>query len=161
MILSAQSIRNHCANLHPLIFPFVERGVFNGMSFGLSASGYDVRVAEDISLCYTGGVYGPSRILASTIERFILPNNIQFRVIDKSTWARRFVSVFNTKAEPGWEGHLTIEIINHSTSNWHIPAGTPIAQIEFQYLDHPTLQPYTGKYQNQESAPVPARLEDE
>jgi dCTP deaminase len=36
----------------------------------------------------------------------------------------------------------------------------PIAQIVFELLDHPTEQPYSGKYQDQERGPQPARYDD-
>jgi dCTP deaminase len=36
----------------------------------------------------------------------------------------------------------------------------PIAQIVFELLDHPTEQPYSGKYQDRERGPQPARYDD-
>lgn len=148
MILSAQSIRSR-----GIISPFVERTVHNGMSYGLSHAGYDVRIAETLSL-------EPGEFkLASTIETFAMPTDLIAMVHDKSTWARRGLSLFNTVIEPGWCGVLTLELVNNSHGPLTIQAGDPIAQIVFMQLDAPTERPYTGKYQNQETGAQPARYE--
>lgn len=149
MILSAQSIRSR-----NIITPFFERTVFNGMSFGLSSCGYDLRVAQEINL--------DERMfftLASTLEHFNMPNDIVGRVCDKSSLARRGLAVQNTIVEPGWRGYLTLELSNNWKNNLHLSAGSPIAQVVFEYLDEPTEQPYAGKYQDQEAMPVRAKYE--
>src|ERR1700678_1313663 len=102
MILSAQAIRR-CG----IITPFYERTVENGLSYGLSSCGYDVRVAQDIMM--NANEFMRFR-LASTIEHFNMPNFLVGRVHDKSTWARRGLAVQNTIIEPGWRGHLTLEL---------------------------------------------------
>ena len=48
------------------------------------------------------------------------------------------------------------ELIYHGNDELIICAGDPIAQISFEYLDLPTEQPYTGKYQNQKYGPQEA-----
>jgi dCTP deaminase len=138
MILSAQSIR-----LNNLITPFENRTRFDGMTYGLSACGYDIRCREELFL--VPGEF----MLASSIEHFNMPYSIMGRVCDKSTWARRGLAVQNTVIEPGWRGYLTLELTNHGTNNIHIVAGSPIAQIVFEWLDAATEQPYEGKYQDQ------------
>lgn len=149
MILSAQSIRA----LKP-VHPFEERGVVRGRSYGLSVAGYDIRIAESIML--RPGQFA----LASSVERFIMPDDVLALVKDKSSWARLGLSVFNTVIEPGWRGFLTLELKNQSS---YVPitvlAGDPIAQILFERLDAPTETPYSGKYQDQGAGPQPARLE--
>lgn len=155
MILSAQSIRRRKG----LITPFFERTIAHGMSFGLSSCGYDVRIAQRM-LLGVGNSYGCSFALASTIEHFDMPTNIVGRVHDKSTWARRGLAVQNTIIEPGWRGHLTLELSNNGNEQILFEEGMPIAQIIFELLDEPTHQPYTGKYQNQEARPVPAKMEE-
>ena len=145
MILPAQTIRK----LKPIL-PFHERTVHNGMSFGLSHAGYDVRIAETIVL-----PRGRSR-LASTIEEFSMPDDLVGFVHDKSSWARRGLSLFNTVIEPGWRGFLTLELVNHSYKTIFIEDGDPIAQIIFMRLEEPTETPYTGKYQNQRRGPQEA-----
>lgn len=162
MILPAQTIRNLCnppLSFHPpMIVPFYDRADFDGLSFGLSPAGYDVRIAESVDL---GWMLGQDRInftLASTIERFVIPTDILARVCDKSTWARRGLAVQNTVIEPGWEGHLTLELTFHANKGTiFIERGSPIAQIIFERLEAPTDQPYTGKYQNQKPGPQVAR----
>lgn len=147
MILPAQAIRK----IKP-ITPFHERTVVNGMSFGLSHAGYDVRIAEDVYL--THGAFS----LASTIEYFDIPNDVVAMVHDKSTWARRGLSLFNTVIEPGWKGYLTLELVSNFVP-LRINAGDPIAQIVFMRLEEPTETPYSGKYQNQKAGPQPAMME--
>lgn len=159
MILSAQSIidRSAVLNSNRMIFPFyIEKIICEGMSYGLSAAGYDVRIAQRVCV-YRAGTGG--LVLASTIEHFALPHDIMMFVKDKSTWARQGVVVQNTVAEPGWRGHLTVEISNHGNEDVVIEAGSPIAQMIFCKLDQPTDRPYVGKYMDQPNRPVPAILE--
>lgn len=93
-------------------------------------------------------------VLASAIERFIMPPDLVGIVHDKSTWARQGLSVFNTVIEPGWEGYLTLELAFRGNEPVHIPAGAGIAQVIF----HETFEraAYAGKYQNQDNRPVAA-----
>jgi dCTP deaminase len=137
----------------PLITPFVERGVKNGRSFGLSACSYDCRIADGLVI-----PVGQSR-LASTMERFCLPNNICGSVLDKSTWARKFLSAFNTHLDPGWEGFLTVELTNLGSEAAFFEPGDSLVQIKFEWLDEPTNLPYSGKYQAQEAGPQGPRSE--
>ena len=151
MILPAQMIRAR----EGMIVPFVERGLFNGMSYGLSAAGYDIRIDRDVTLaagCFT---------LASTLERFFIPLDVMAIVHDKSSWARRGIMVQNTVFEPGWHGYATLELTNHNAAGAaiFIPAGAPIAQLVFHQLAAPTELPYVGKYQNQGRGPQQARDE--
>ena len=83
-----------------------------------------------------------------------MPKNILGVAHDKSTWVRRGLTVQNTVIDPGWCGHLTLEISNHGKERLVIKLGDPIAQIVFHLLDMPSLYAYDGKYQNQERGPV-------
>ena len=103
MILSAQTIRK----LKP-ITPFHERTKEFGMSYGLSAAGYDIRIAEDTNVMFE------NFCLASSLEHFNMPDDVLAYVKDKSTWARQGLAVQNTVIEPGWKGYLTLELTNHS-----------------------------------------------
>ncbi len=150
MILSAQSIRRQ-----GIITPFCERTVEQGLSYGLSSCGYDVRIREQVIF---RGAFQFS--LASTIEHFKMPMNVVGRVHDKSTWARRGLAIQNTIIEPGWRGFLTLELSNNNHNNiLRIEAGAPIAKIIFELLDEPTEAGYNGKYQDQPNWPVDAKLE--
>jgi len=94
--------------------------------------------------------------LFSAIERFTMPDDVIGFVKDKSSLARRGISVFNTVIEPGWEGYLTLEIKNHGNEPVVLFAGQGICQVIFQRLDEPTDLPYNGKYQGQGPEPVEA-----
>lgn len=163
MILSAQTIRRLCTwqprfeaqppQWRGMVHPFEERQQHkrSGTSFGLSAAGYDVRLRQRVRLAP-----GDPMLLASTIERIALPTDVMGFVHDKSTWVRRGLTVQNTVLEPGWHGGLTLELLYHGTGVLTLQEGTPIAQIVFQRLDEPTVQPYVGKYQNQKMDPQEA-----
>lgn len=146
MILSAQSIRKR----EGMVKPFCDKTIFQGMSYGLTGAGYDIRIAQSIEVPVGKGV------LASSLEYFHLPNDIQGRLCDKSSWARKMLAVQNTVLEPGWRGYLTLELTNHSDGTIWITKGSPIAQLVFHLLDEPTELPYTGKYQEQKEGPQPA-----
>ena len=148
MILSAQSIRRI-----GVFTPFCERTREHGMTYGLGPASYDVRIAESLV------IWPHQCALASTLEHFNMPNNVLGKVADKSTWARRFLAVQNTIIEPGWRGHLTLELSNHGRLPLKILRGMSIAQIILQWLDEPTEQPHAGKYQDQPKGAVEAILE--
>lgn len=150
MILPAQHIRF----LQP-VSPFCERTVAHGMTYGVGPAGYDVRIAETVTV--KPGVFA----LASTVERFAIPDFIMGFVHDKSTWARRGLAVQNTVIEPGWGGYLTLELTNHGNAVIELQAGMPIAQIVFHRLEEPTNLPYEGRYQDQQAGPQPARMAQE
>ena len=156
MILSAQTIRKKCTHpeIPPLISPFTERGVIRGRSFGLSACTYDCRIAHPLIIPVK-----QSR-LAVTIEQFNFPNNICGSVLDKSSWARVFITAFNTHLDPGWKGFLTLELSNLGEEYVEFKEGDPICQIKFEFLDFPTELPYSGKYQSQGPVPTPAIQEE-
>lgn len=142
-----------------------------GTSFGLSEAGYDIRINQRIVFSKGSAIrysqqaatrdnpYGAEKFngrfcLASAIEEFQMPDDLVGIVHDKSTWARRGLSVFNTVVEPGWKGWLTIELVYHGEGELIIPAGSGIAQVIF----HRTSQKasYNGKYQHQPDMPVAA-----
>lgn len=137
-----------------------------GTSFGLGEAGYDIRIKQTIrftprtEMCLDvedeNGMLLDCQFgrftLASAIEEFKMPNNLTGIVHDKSTWARRGLSVFNTVIEPGFKGFLTLELVYHGQTELIIPAGAGIAQVMFHEVKMPTA--YTGKYQNQADEPV-------
>lgn len=172
-VLSAQTIREMCQGDKPLIVGFNERSLHSGMTHGLSSCGYDIRVAEEFYLGKqkekdkkTGQIYKVDygrTFLASSVEKFNIPHNIRAKFENKSTLARQFVDAsLCTNGEPGWEdSYLTIEVVKHGKGFVHFPAGSPILQVVFEYLDKPTEQPYSGKYQNQRAGAVPAIMAKE
>lgn len=143
---------------------------FGGTSYGLGEAGYDIRIKQDIKFKPDHGRCMVIKhhldplgwrkelgrfTLASAMEEFQMPSNLTGIVHDKSTWARRGLSVFNTVIEPGWNGFLTLELVYHGEEELFIPAGSGIAQVIFHEVVEATV--YSGKYQNQEDEPVPAR----
>lgn len=134
--------------------PFYGRTRHEGMTFGCGPAGYDVRVEFDEHGISKEVMLMPGQfLLASTIERFVMPPDVLGIVHDKSTWARRGLACQNTVIEPGWEGWLTLELTNHGNDMLQIKKGMPIAQVIFHRVDAVT-EGYEGKYQNQKRGPV-------
>ena len=153
---------------------------FEGTSHGLAEAGYDIRINQTITfspISFWGGPkitvdsenpalehpFHDSReitksrfVLASAMEEFQMPNDLVGVVHDKSTWARKGLSVFNTVIEPGWKGFLTLELVFHGNEPVTIKRGQGIAQVLFSRLEEDGDYG-DGKYQNQEDRPVEAR----
>ncbi len=135
----------------------------HGVSHGLGEAGYDIRIKQEVHFYRgRGGYCGDQRtmgrfLLASAIEEFDMPNDLVGIVHDKSTWARKGLSVFNTVSEPGFRGGLTLELVYHGQTDLIIPAGAGIAQVIFHQLSQEAS--YSGKYQDQSSDPEPSRFE--
>ena len=120
-----------------------------GVSHGLTEAGYDLRIKQTVDLDS-----GNRFVLASTVERFDMPDNLLGVVHDKSTWARRGLSVLNTVIEPGWQGWLTLELVYHGSGGLRIEAGSGIAQVIFHELAERAQ--YRGRYNEQPDHPVKA-----
>lgn len=157
--------------LEPIIGMKGRKHTEHGVSYGLGEAGYDVRIKQEITFNENSNgqwvrridrnvepphysSYDGRFIIASTIEEFDMPATLMGIVHDKSTWARKGLSVFNTVIEPGWKGFLTLELVFKGSGELIIPAGSGIAQVVFHQLSQPAL--YSGKYQNQENKPVNA-----
>lgn len=162
------------------IEPFSESKQACGMSYGLTSAGYDIRLGKIGKPAWTRGdneragdknwvenaaqswLLQPGQfLLAASLERFKLPNDIQAIVHDKSTLARQGLALQNTVLEPGWGGYITLELSNHGPEPIRILVGQPIAQIVFHQLDKPTDLPYRGKYQDQDNLPTAAKFVDD
>ena len=154
-----------------------EKVVAHGMTYGLGEAGYDIRIKQEIRfypvnpdaefkkfrvMSFTNDSFTNDDdegrfTIASAIEEFQMPTNLLGRVCDKSSWARKGLSVFNTVIEPGWKGFLTLELVYHGNTELIIPAGAPIAQVIFEEVKNPAQ--YNGKYQFQSSEPTPSKYE--
>lgn len=74
-------------------------------------------------------------ILSSTLEYVSLPNDLMCYVIGKSSWGRAgLVIATATKVDPGFQGCITLEIINEGESPIILYPGVPIAQLVFHKL---------------------------
>lgn len=138
-------------------------------TYGLGEAGYDIRIKQDITFYRLFGLIPMVKVadgekvthhlgkftLASAIELFCVNEDLVGIVHDKSTWARRALSVFNTVIEPGWTGYLTLELVYHGRKKLHIPAGSGIAQVIFH--ETTSKAAYNGRYQNQANQPVAAK----
>lgn len=121
-----------------------------GVSWGLTESGVDIRIAESLWL-------HPIRRfrLSYSMEEFRMPDYLMGLVLNKSTWARRGLDASRTtNIEAGWNGHLTIELYYAGWKPLFIPAGVGIAQVIFLQISNPVR--YNGRYQNQPARAVPA-----
>lgn len=152
MILSDQTIK-----ARGILTPCVDRCEEHGLSSGLGPAGYDLRLDLGPEWIGERWLFPGNFVLAATLEHFTMPDDIIGIVHDKSSLARRGVSVFNTVIEPGWRGWLTLEIVNHGPDVVSLKQGQGIAQVIFHQLDKPSSRPYDGKYQDQERGPQGAR----
>lgn len=103
------------------------------------------------------------QLLGSTIETVYIPDNMIARVEGKSTWGRKFITIHSTAGfiDPGFEGGITLEIMNQGPAPVELEYGALICQISFDWLDEPALRPYghpelRSKYQHQQG-PTAAR----
>ena len=172
-LLNDKQIKELCLEKN-MIEPFIDHKVSEGLpSYGLSHAGYDIRIADEFyvftpalgavidfkNLQKTQKYYVEikddsciippnSYVLAKSVEKFNMPENIFATCMNKSTCARVGIFANITPIEPNWKGYLTIEIANLSQVPVKIYAGMGIAQILFYKIDKPTTV-YEGKYQNQ------------
>lgn len=127
-----------------------------------------VNVANPPDLTKLRQVIGPIRlkpgefILASTQEKVTLSNRIAARIEGKSSLGRLGLSVHITAGfiDPGFSGHLTLEIKNMGRYKLELPVGIAICQLALFRLDTPTDKPYgspglNSHYQDQ-AGPTPA-----
>lgn len=93
-------------------------------------------------------------ILGSTIERVRLPSDIVGRVEGKSSLGRLGLVVHVTAGflDAGFEGDITLELVNQAPWGIKLHSGMTIAQLAFDWC-LPANVPYQGSYQHQ-SGPV-------
>lgn len=93
-------------------------------------------------------------MLGHTVEWFNMPRDVLGVCWGKSTYARCFISIIVTPLEPGWEGKLVVEIVNHTNSPAKIYLNQGIGQIVFNRLVGEVSTSYAdrgGKYMGQRS----------
>ncbi|BCU82460.1 MULTISPECIES: dCTP deaminase [Polycladomyces] len=168
---------------HGMIEPFIDRNVGKGeaVSFGLSSYGYDLRVADEFKIFHNAlnSIIDPKQIdsnsfidfkgdvciippnsfaLARSVEYFRIPENVLAVCVGKSTYARCGIITNVTPFEPGWEGHVTLEISNTTPLPAKIYANEGLCQVLFFESDEACEVSYRakqGKYQHQRGITLP------
>ncbi len=167
---------------YQMLEPFEERLKRDGViSYGLSSMGYDIRVTDEFKV-FTNlkqAVVDPKQFspdsfvdfkgdvcivppnsfaLARSVEFFRMPRSVLGICLGKSSYARCGVVVNITPLEPGWEGHLTIEISNTTPLPARIYSFEGIAQVLFfeaGSLPEVSYADRKGKYQGQQGITLP------
>ena len=180
-ILADHQIRR-LAQEQGMIEPFVEKQKRDGViSYGLSSFGYDSRCAPDFKIFTNvdNAMVDPknfseqsfvdrkkdvcvippnSFVLTHSVEYFRIPKDILVVCLGKSTYARCGLIVNVTPLEPGWEGHVTLEISNTTPLPAKVYANEGIAQFLFFKGSAPCEISYAdkaGKYMGQRGVTLP------
>ena len=102
-------------------------------------------------------------VLGSTEERIALPDDIVARIEGKSSLGRLGLLIHSTAGfvDPGWDGHVTLELANVASLPITLYPGMKIGQLSFMQMTTPADQPYGkgaigSKYQGQRG-PTPSR----
>ena len=96
-------------------------------------------------------------VLGSTLERIRLPDDLVARLEGKSSLGRLGLLIHSTAGfiDPGWDGHVTLELSNVANLPITIYPGMKIGQISFMQMTEPATTPYGSseigsKYKGQE-----------
>src|SRR5690348_4354476 len=102
-------------------------------------------------------------VLGSTLERLKLPDDLVARLEGKSSLGRLGLLIHSTAGfiDPGWDGHVTLELSNVANLPITIYHGMKIGQLSFVQLSEAAESPYGSssigsKYKGQEG-PTPSR----
>ncbi len=102
-------------------------------------------------------------VLGSTLERVTLPDDLVARLEGKSSLGRLGLLIHSTAGfiDPGWDGHVTLELSNVANLPITIYPEMKIGQISFVQMTEPAETPYGSgeigsKYQGQQG-PTPSR----
>lgn len=167
--------------LKGMIEPFVDRLERRGViSFGLSSFGYDLRAAPEwrIFVNAFNTVVDPkhfdtrslvehegdecvippnSFVLTRSVEYLRIPDDTMVVALGKSSYARCGIVANVTPLEPGWEGHVTLELSNTTPLPAKVYGNEGIVQLLFFQGDRPevTYADRKGKYQGQRGITLP------
>ncbi len=102
-------------------------------------------------------------VLGSTLERVTLPDDLVARLEGKSSLGRLGLLIHSTAGfiDPGWDGHVTLELSNVANLPITIYFGMKIGQLSFVQMTEPAEAPYGSsglgsKYKGQ-TGPTPSR----
>ena len=166
------------AKEHGMITPFEENQIRgNNISFGTSSFGYDSKISDEFKVFTNVNTEivdpknfkptnfvtrkGPECIippnsfaLASTVEKFKIPDDVLVICLGKSTYARCGIIVNVTPLEPGWTGHVTLELSNSTPLPAKVYANEGCCQFIFlkgNERPETTYADRKGKYMDQEN----------
>ena len=96
-------------------------------------------------------------MLARTIEKFKIPDDVLVICLGKSTYARCGIIVNVTPLEPGWEGYVTLEFSNTTPLPAKIYSNEGVAQFILKGNEKPevTYADRKGKYMGQTGVTLP------
>ncbi len=127
---------------------------------------FDADLLEHSELVYDDefGPYfilpGNSYALGATLERVKMPQNVTAVCVGKSTYARCGIIANCTPIEAGWEGYITLEFSNSSSSDAMMFVGEGVVQLLF-FEGKQCMESYSdrqGKYQNQQEGVTLAKV---
>jgi dCTP deaminase len=83
-------------------------------------------------------------VLGSTLERVRLPDDLVARLEGKSSLGRLGLLIHSTAGfiDPGWDGHVTLELSNVANLPITIYHAMKIGQISFMQMTEPAAAPY-------------------
>ena len=101
-------------------------------------------------------------VLGSTFEVVTMPDDLAARLEGKSSLGRLGLLTHSTAGfvDPGFSGHVTLELSNVATLPVKLWPGMKIGQVSFMPLDAPAQRPYghpglNSKYQGQRGVTLP------
>lgn len=89
-------------------------------------------------------LYPNGFVLGTTLEKFSIPNDMVGFIDGKSSLGRigLMINISSRNIAPGFEGALTIEMLNVTNRPIKLIPGMPIAQMYFIRTDRPVEFPY-------------------
>lgn len=142
MILSDRDLRKAQAE-HGVVEPFVD-GHVQPASIDLRLGSKFRTDEREVTHFETCAIYPGQFLLGHTIEWINLPACYAARVEGRSSWGRLGLLVHATAGfiDPGFEGHITLELYNLTRKTIRLPVGERICQITLFQLTSPAEHPY-------------------
>jgi dCTP deaminase len=108
----------------------------------LNGAGYDLHMAMETA------IPAGKHILAATVERVELPDDLTGTLHIRSSLARAGILASLALVDPGFRGQLTISLYNAGTETFRMSKGDRFVQMVLHTLDTKTHRPYRGRYQD-------------
>jgi len=104
-------------------------------------------------------LYPGQFILARTKERVVVPTDLAGQIHGRSSVGRLGLIVHVTAGwiDPGFDGTITLEMVNLGGRSIFLTIGVPVCTLSFYQLTEHTEMPYQGRYQYQ-TYTTPSRL---